>query len=95
MASYLKLIWHHDFADEPTWLYSELDENRYEVRKVEVFRDGRRFFADSQSSNGNSMLGEIPAPSLAELADEPEFTPSEISGDEFEAQWDAAHGELE
>jgi hypothetical protein len=41
MTSYLKLIWHHEFIDEPTWLYSELDENRYEVRKVEVFKDGQ------------------------------------------------------
>ncbi|GAB2833460.1 hypothetical protein GCM10022221_35440 [Actinocorallia aurea] len=95
MTSYLKLIWHHEFTDEPTWLYSELDENRYEVRKVEVFKDGRRFFADSQNSSGNSMLGEIPAPSLVDLADEPEFTPSEISRAEFEVEWDAAHADLE
>ncbi|MFJ9034805.1 DUF6881 domain-containing protein [Streptomyces sp. NPDC102274] len=90
MTSYLKLAWHHDFDDEPTWFYSELDESRYETRKVEVFRDGRRFFADSQISTGNAMLGEIPAPSLEELEAEAEFTAAEITREEFETEWDAA-----
>jgi hypothetical protein len=91
VTGYLKLIWHHDLDDEPVWFYSELDNERYETRKVEVFRDGRRFFADAQSSTGNTMLGEIPAPSLEELAEDGEFTPSLMGRDEFEAEWQAAH----
>ncbi|MFJ7272782.1 DUF6881 domain-containing protein [Streptomyces sp. NPDC099050] len=91
MKTYLKLNWHHNFDDEPTWLYSELDESRYETRKVEVFRNGRRIFADSQLSTGNAMLGEIPAPSLEELNAEAEFTASEIERGEFEAEWSIAH----
>ncbi|WP_353885443.1 DUF6881 domain-containing protein [Acinetobacter bereziniae] len=34
---YLKVEWMHDFLDEPIFLYSELDKNRNELRKVEVF----------------------------------------------------------
>lgn len=91
MSSFLKVVWHHSHPDEPVWLYSELDGERYEVRKVEVYRDGRRGFADQARSVGGSMLGEIPAPTIPEFADEPEdFEASEISEAEFESQWSAA-----
>ncbi|MEU7306276.1 hypothetical protein AB0950_38835 [Streptomyces sp. NPDC007189] len=91
MSSFLKVVWHHSHPDEPVLLYSELDSERYEVRKVEVYRDGRRGFADQSRSVGGSMLGEIPAPTVPEFADEPEdFEASEISEAEFESQWSAA-----
>jgi hypothetical protein len=61
MVSYLKVEWHHDLPDDPVWLFSELDGERYEVRKVEVYRDGTRTFADSTRHSGTTMLGEIPA----------------------------------
>lgn len=90
MITYLKVEWHHDFPDEPIWLYSELDNERYERRKVEIFRDGRHTFAGTGESSGNTMLGEIPTPSLDELAETGEFTPTEISQEEFEVVWVAA-----
>jgi hypothetical protein len=37
---YLWIKYLHDEEDEPTDVYSELDENRREVRKVEFFRHG-------------------------------------------------------
>jgi hypothetical protein len=91
MTSFLKVVWQHNHPDEPVWLYSELDDQRYEIRKVEVFRDGRRIFAGEGRSVGGSMLGELPAPSIAEFEDEPEeLTASEIRESEFEAEWLAA-----
>jgi hypothetical protein len=33
--SYLKVKWNRSFPDEPMLLYSELDRERWEVRKVE------------------------------------------------------------
>lgn len=98
MSSFLKVVWHHNYPDEPVWLYSELDGERYEVRKVEVYRDDRRGFADQGRSVGGSMLGEIPAPAICEFGDEPEeFEASEISQQDFESQWSAAvsaHGDV-
>lgn len=35
--TYLKVYWKHSFPDEPAIIYSELNENREEIRKVEVY----------------------------------------------------------
>lgn len=85
--TYLKVVWHHDFPDEPVVLFSELDDERYETRKVEVFRDGHRTFASLQGFSGSTMLGEIPAPSIEELSESGEFSPEQIAREEFEAIW--------
>jgi len=34
---YLKVHWKHDYPNEPVLLYSERDDERREVRKVDVF----------------------------------------------------------
>jgi hypothetical protein len=39
--TYIKVGWKHGHHDYPVILYSELDARRFEVRKVEVFRNGR------------------------------------------------------
>lgn len=85
--TYLKVEWHHDFPDEPIRLYSELDDERYERRKVEVFHDRRHTFAGTEGFSGNTMLGEIPTPSLGEHAATGEFTATEIPQEEFEVVW--------
>ena len=41
--TYVWITYHHDEEDEPSEVYSELDENRLEVRKVEFFRNGLSF----------------------------------------------------
>jgi hypothetical protein len=38
--NYVRVEWKHPHQDEPILLYSELDEERFEVRKIEVFRNG-------------------------------------------------------
>ncbi|MGW0671530.1 DUF6881 domain-containing protein [Streptomyces sp. NPDC002746] len=84
---YLKVFWHHDLPDEPVELYSELDDAGYEIRKVEIYRDGHRDFADGEASSGATMLGEIPIPSLEEIAEQEEFSPAFIEFAEFENVW--------
>lgn len=91
MNTFLKVTWDHGHPEEPVWLYSELDEERYEIRKVEVYRDGRQGFAERGRSVGGSVLGEIPVPTVREFANEPEdLQASEISKEEFESRWLAA-----
>ncbi len=81
---YILVKWNHLFGDEPVLLYSELDDARREVRRIEVFRDGHQDFASAAESRG---LGEIPIPELAEIAADPEFEPSEITKEQFEEMW--------
>lgn len=84
---YLKVKWIHTFSDEPVWLYSELDDDRWETRKVEVYSNGTIGFADSVESLGTTMLSVEPLPTIEAIASDPEFLPEEISWNEFEEVW--------
>ena len=86
-TSYVKVRWDHDFADDPVELFSELGEDRYEVRKVHVHRDGRADWADAGRETDTIGLGEVPFPPLAEISAQPEFHAEEITAAEFEAAW--------
>ncbi len=88
--SYIRVEWKHESPGDPITLYSELDEERWEVRKVEVFHDGRVTHAWAKGSTGATNLGDQPAPSVAEIAANPEFVVTEISRADFEAVWDEA-----
>ena len=87
MPSYLKVVWHHRLADEPIELYSEINDSRMELRKVEVYRDGRHDFANDASSVGTTRLSEGALPSVEEIAAQSEFTPTMIESAEFEKVW--------
>jgi len=84
---YIAVEWLHDYPDEPILFYSELDEDRWELRKVEVFRDGTQHFADALHETDQTALSSEPIPSLEEIASDPEFNPKEISQAEFEIVW--------
>ena len=86
------MVWHHEFADEPVLLYSEIDDAGVEIRKVEVYRDGRRDYADSSRSTGTTQLSETAMPSIEEIASQAEFSPSAIEPGEFEDTWQLATG---
>jgi hypothetical protein len=88
--TYLVVLWKHSLADEPVELWSELDSRRLEVRKVEVWADGRLGFAGSNREAGGTRLGIEPIPTLSEIAAEPQFEPKEISKTEFEQRWATA-----
>jgi hypothetical protein len=87
---YLRVTWAHDFADEPIELLSEIGDDGYETRKVEVFRGGRMTYADEIHSTGSTILGEKPIPPFEEIASESEFVPEWITRDGFEATWAVA-----
>ena len=90
MSTYIKVAWLHELLGEPVMLYSELGDERYETRKVEVFDDGHMDWANASRETGATGLGEIPVPGLAELGADSQFVPQEISAEEFEAVWTAA-----
>ncbi len=84
---YLYVKWKQPHAGEPLHLYSELDSERYELRKVELFGDGRRGFADADTEFGGTRLGEMAVPPLAELAQDADLDAKDITADEFQRQW--------
>lgn len=87
---YLKVRWFHENSDEPVVLMSELDASRYEVRKVEIFADGRIGYADESRSSLGTFLGEIPIPSVDEIVKDPQFVVELTDAVEFEEVWAAA-----
>ena len=90
--TYLKVIWKHSFGNEPVFLYSELNKERWELRKVEVFPNGKMGYASPGLSIGGTELSEKPLPSLEEIATDPQFEPVAISAADFDIIWTKATG---
>ncbi len=88
---YIKIKWIHTFDDEPVWLYSELDDEGRETRKVEVFPDQTIGFASSTEKTEKTFLAFEPLPSVDEIAADPQFEPEEISRLEFKEIWARRH----
>lgn len=88
---YIKVRWNHHFKDDPILLYSELDEDCFELRKVEIFKNGIYGFACKKYHSNNTRLSdEYPIPSLSEISKDPQFKPYYISKEEFEEVWQKA-----
>jgi len=85
--TYLRVKWLHQFSQHPILLFSELDDQRFEIRKVEVFHDGRQEFANENEEYGGTGLGVVPTLELDELAANPVFEPELIAQSEFEMVW--------
>jgi len=88
--TYVKVIWNHVPNEYPVVLYSELGGDRYEIRKVEEFVNGDLHYAYGSQFSGTTRLGEVPVPSLQEIASDPQFEPVEISKENFERVWEMA-----
>jgi hypothetical protein len=84
---YFKVRWLHQNLDEPVWLYSELDDDGWEIRKVEIFADGNQGFASPSESKGSTALGIVPVPPLEVILRDSEFEGTEITKQEFEEAW--------
>jgi hypothetical protein len=88
---YFKVNWCHNAPDDPHLIYTEIDDAQWELRKIEVFRNGRKGFADSQEEVGGSMLGMEPWPDLELISSDPEFRIEEITREFFEEEWVNRH----
>jgi hypothetical protein len=88
---YVRVDWHHEHADEPVVLYSEIDPEGWEMRKVDAYADGRLDFADALHEVGTTWLSDQPQVlSVEEIDALPEFSAVEISRDDFEMVWHQA-----
>ncbi len=82
--TYLATEYLHALDNEPRFLPSELGEERYETRRVEVFRDGRVARILDEMA-----LSDQPAPSVEEINATPdgELRAREMGAAEFEELW--------
>jgi len=84
---YLYIKWKHKDPGAPVQIYSEVGDDSYERRKVEIYADGRKGFADESEQAGGTTLGVMPVPSLKEIAAQPEYEPKVIDQEEFQRIW--------
>jgi hypothetical protein len=89
---YTRVVWRHQNPEDPSQLYSELDDLRWELRKLEIFRDGRCGYASAEERAGGTFLGKTPLPELSTIAEDPQFEPFEITKQEFEDMWTRRKG---
>jgi hypothetical protein len=82
-----RVVWHHDFDDEPVVLWSQIGDDHFERRKVDEYRDGRLDYADENASTGSTLLGDQPVPSLDQINTDSEFSGTAITQFEFEQAW--------
>ncbi|QKG83898.1 hypothetical protein GXN76_05020 [Kroppenstedtia pulmonis] len=87
---YIMVDWLHNYGDEyPIRIYSEIDKNGFETRKVEIFPNNQIGYAFDSIEFGGTGLGMEPVLDLNEIAADPyeTFIPKEISKEEFEKIW--------
>ena len=89
-ARYIKVLWKNSMIDEPIRVFSELDSENWETRKVEIYRDGSQGYADQTRECRSMGLGQIPFPPNEVIAAQPEFEIWDITREEFETEWQSA-----
>ena len=71
---YIQLEWFHDMKTEPYIIYSEINDMRYEVRKIEVFKDGTYIKCSEEMVDSKIELADIPFPAdLNEINSDKQF----------------------
>jgi len=85
---YFTVYWYHSSGnEEPRTFYVEIGDDRFEVRKVEVYDDGSFSMAGDGFSFGGAELGDQPTPPIEEINGDTEFSANSITAAEFEAVW--------
>jgi hypothetical protein len=84
---YLNVQWQHDAPNYPVEIWSELDADRFETRKIEQDATGAYSCWSAVRPEG---LGTVPVPSLAAIKEAKEFTVLEIDRAAFEQVWQGA-----
>ena len=91
--TYIVVDWQSYATQTPTRMYHELNEGRFEQRRVEIFRDGTSQWIDSNCVNGDRMPALEPLPPIDVINSYSGFTASEITMDAFEEVWIRATGD--
>lgn len=84
---YFQVDWLHENNEYPISIFAEIDDKGWEIRKIEVFRDGHKGFAEHLEDEGETMLGEKPWPEIEVIVSDDQFKARELSSAEFESEW--------
>jgi hypothetical protein len=84
---YQRVRWLHNIPTEPVLLYPEIDNDGFEVRKIDECAEGHRDTASRDDQSGSTHLGAVPVPSLDAINAQDEFVGEEINAAEFERIW--------
>ncbi|RYH57425.1 MAG: hypothetical protein EON54_11810 [Alcaligenaceae bacterium] len=84
---YIDVLWKHQSDKDPIRLVSEIGVDRFELRKLEFFRDGTVDAADCGRESPRTRLGIVAVPPLDEINQDPQFEGSAITEEAFEAMW--------
>lgn len=88
---YIHCLWIHKFSEYPVVLVSEVDDNGFEIRKIEYWRNGQIGIADEDTSESNvTQLGLYSIGTLGEINSDEQFSATEITKEEFEKHWSLA-----
>lgn len=87
---YIKVRWIHSFSDEPSIIFSELDSDRNEIRKIEKYKNGKVQIASQHIYSHFCQLSIYSIPFLDEINSDNQFEGCLISKEEFEKEWKAA-----
>jgi hypothetical protein len=90
---YQKVTWSHDDDEEPVLFLSEVGDDGYEVRRVQIFRDDRSEWTDRDHPTESAYLAEDPVPPVVEIASQPDLEAGEITAAEFERAWSTAQAQ--
>lgn len=85
---YLHIQWMHDLPDAPTDVYAELDDDRMEIRKIEMFGDGSIGYALLGLSTESTSLRSSPVPYVSQLNQDPKAMARDLEWHEFDDLWD-------
>jgi hypothetical protein len=88
---YSKLVWRNHGPEFPDLIYSQIDDDGYEVRKVEVFPDGHYGCSDGIEQRGRTELSDRPMPEHLDPATR-DLTLLALDSQEFDRQWRLATG---
>lgn len=89
---YTKTHWKHDLDDDPILYISAFDDLGDEVMRVEVFRDGKRLYADRSNvpEDGIWLENLTLEEALAFSDPDDELFTEEITQKDFENYWNVA-----
>jgi hypothetical protein len=68
-------------------IVSEIDDNRYETRKIEIWRNGKSGYALHGNEFNGCALGITPIPEIDDINNDPQFRMWMIDKIDFERFW--------
>ncbi len=87
---HVHVIWLAARTQDPQEYYDELDADRWSIRCVRVYRDGRHEAFSYASPNWHDVMPEAPISTPDKINRDTQFRARAILPAEFEAAWEAA-----